>query len=229
MVWTRQLPRPTRKYPKQSDRPTSYQRGFTPSFGFDNPRAFSPTHYTASNESRSSSLIGSPDQPVIPDISKFIETSTPKPEAEKEVTPEPPLVNTPEKTFETAPFTTPPLRPKPKAPDQRIFTSDLQAEYNNDLWEQERQAQNQQLLRYLGDNNVPINKYDLHYKYNYQENYDNNNHLTQTELENETMAAQPAAAVQKEIMYLHMLHAMKYEGTTSVEWRRPSEKVSALP
>jgi hypothetical protein len=40
LIWTRQLPRPPRKYPKQqSDCPTSYHRGFTPSFGFDNPRS----------------------------------------------------------------------------------------------------------------------------------------------------------------------------------------------
>ncbi|KAF8538300.1 hypothetical protein BDD12DRAFT_885501 [Trichophaea hybrida] len=92
--------------------------------------AFSPAPYTASNESRSS-LIGSPDQRIF-DVLRFIETSNPEPEEEKEVTPEPSLVNTPKETFETARFTTPRLRAKPTAPDRRIFTSDLQVEYNND-------------------------------------------------------------------------------------------------
>ncbi|KAF8527199.1 hypothetical protein BDD12DRAFT_904121 [Trichophaea hybrida] len=176
------------------------------------PGAFSPAHYTTS---------------------EFTETSTPEPEEEKQVTPEPPLVNTPEETFET-PFTTPRLRAKRTAPDRRIFTSELQVEYNNDrearfeeissayeeeveVWERECRAHKRQLLRYLDDNHVPIHEYDLHYQYHYGENYDGDEDLTDPELENETMAAQAAAAVQKEIMYFSMLHSMQYEGTTPVE------------
>ena len=94
------------------------------------PRAFSPIHYTPSRKSRLL-LIGSPNQCIF-DAPRFTETSTPEPEEEEEVIPEPPLVNTPEESFETAPFTTPRLRAKPTAPDRRIFTSDLQVEYNND-------------------------------------------------------------------------------------------------
>ncbi|KAF8534203.1 hypothetical protein BDD12DRAFT_896682 [Trichophaea hybrida] len=66
------------------------------------------------------------------DAPRFTETSTPEPEEEEEVIPEPPLINTAEESFETAPFTTPRLRAKPTAPDRRIITSDLQVEYNND-------------------------------------------------------------------------------------------------
>ncbi|KAF8540310.1 hypothetical protein BDD12DRAFT_804641 [Trichophaea hybrida] len=182
-----------------------------------------------------------PDQRIF-DAPRFTETSTPQPEEEEEVIPEPPLINTPEESFETAPFTTPLLRAKHTAPDRRIFTSDLQVKYDNDretwfeeassaykeeveVWERECRAHKRQLLRYLDDNNIPLNEYDLHYQYHYGEIYDGNEDLTEPntepntepELENETMAAQPAAIVQKEIMYLSMLHTMKYEGTTPVE------------
>jgi len=196
------------------------------------PEAFPSAHYTASNESRSL-LIGSPDQRIV-HVLRFIETSTPKPKEEKEVTPELSLINTPKETFETALFTTPRFRAKPTTPDRRIFTSDLQVEYNNDrqtwfeeissayqeeveVWERECRAHKRQLLRYLDDNNIPLIKYNVHYQYHYGENYDGDEDLTEPELENEIMAAQAAAAAQKEIMYLTMLHSMQYEGTTPVE------------
>jgi hypothetical protein len=195
------------------------------------PGAFSLAHYTPSRELHSS-LIGSPTQRIF-DALRFTETSTPEPEEEEEVTPEPPSVNTPEERFKTAPFTTPRLRAKPTAPDRRIFTSDLQLKYNNhweawfeeisstykevEVWEREFRAHKWQLLRYLDDNNVPLNKYDLHYHYHYGENYVSDEDLTEPntepntelELENKIMAAPAAATVQKEIMYLSMLHTMK--------------------
>ncbi|KAF8535374.1 hypothetical protein BDD12DRAFT_912824 [Trichophaea hybrida] len=127
------------------------------------PGAFSPAHYTTSNES-CSSLIVSPDQLVIFDISRFIETSTPEPEEEKEVTPEPSLVNTPE---------------------------EISSAYEKDveIWEQECRAHKRQLLRYLGDNGIPLNEYDLHYQQHYGGNYDGDEDLTEPEFENEIMAA----------------------------------------
>jgi hypothetical protein len=178
-------------------------------------------------------LIGSPDQRIF-DVPRFIESSTPELKEEKEVTPEPLLVNTTEETFEMAPFTTSRLRAKPTAPDRRIFTSYLQVEYNNgreswfkeissayeeevEVWELECRAHKRHLLRYLDHNNVPINEYDLHYQYHYGENYDCDANLTEPELDNKIMAAEAATAAQKEIIYLTMLHLMHYEGTTPVE------------
>jgi hypothetical protein len=86
-----------------------------------------------------------------------------------------------------------------------------------EVWEREFRAHKWQLLRYLDDNNVPLNEYDLHYQYHYGENYDSDEDLTEPntepntelELENNILAAQAAATVQKEIMYLSMRHTMK--------------------
>ncbi|KAF8536146.1 hypothetical protein BDD12DRAFT_890920 [Trichophaea hybrida] len=81
----------------------------------------------------------------------------------------------------------------------------------------------------LDDNNVLLNGYDLHYQYHYRGHNDSAEDSTEpnTEpnaepniepvLEYETIAAQAATAVQNEIMYLSMLHTMKYECTTSIE------------
>ncbi|KAF8538584.1 hypothetical protein BDD12DRAFT_806018 [Trichophaea hybrida] len=89
-------------------------------FALTIPGAFSPDHYTPSHKSRSS-WIAIPDQRIF-NAPTFTETSTPELEEEEEVIPELLLINTPEESFETAPFTTPRLMAKPTAPDRKIFT-----------------------------------------------------------------------------------------------------------
>jgi hypothetical protein len=81
-------------------------------------------------------------------------------------------------------FTYPQLRARPTAPDRRIITSDIQVEYNInrmawfeeissafeeevEVWEQERRAHKRQLFRYIDNNNVPLEQYDLHYQDHY--------------------------------------------------------------